>query len=379
MKILVISHAYVEPDNHQKLTEMAKNKEVELAVVYPKKWKTWHGEEKVKREKLKVKRGYKGFALDTFFAGDGGKYFYQPLQLIIALIKFRPRLVYLEEEPFSYVAGQVAWLCRLLRIKLVFFTWENLDLPLGKKRSGIERFVFKTAVAAVTGNQGAKKRLVKRGFNKALEVVPQFGVDLDLFHPKKKSSSDAEEDFFFRPMVVGFVGRPVEAKGVDLLLRAAAKLDSRVNLLVVTSSAGIPEKLINLAIELKIREKISFEVNVAHAGLPEYFQKMDVFVLPSRATATWQEQFGRTLLEAMACGVPVIGSSSGAIPAVIGDAGLVFAEENVEDLSNKIQILIDLNQRQELSTKGLKYVQENFSNEKVAQRTLNFLSSAYQI
>jgi glycosyltransferase involved in cell wall biosynthesis len=68
-------------------------------------------------------------------------------------------------------------------------------------------------------------------------------------------------------------------------------------------------------------------------------QQFDALVLPSRTTANWKEQFGRVLIEAMSCGVPVIGSSSGEIPHVIGDGGLVFAEGDSQALANHVHYL----------------------------------------
>jgi glycosyltransferase involved in cell wall biosynthesis len=66
---------------------------------------------------------------------------------------------------------------------------------------------------------------------------------------------------------------------------------------------------------------------------------LDVLVLPSRTTARWKEQFGRVIIEAHACATPVIGSDSGAIPAVIGDAGLVFSEGDARAFADAIQTL----------------------------------------
>jgi len=68
---------------------------------------------------------------------------------------------------------------------------------------------------------------------------------------------------------------------------------------------------------------------VPSTDVPSVLQQLDVLVLPSRTTAHWKEQFGRVLVEAMSCGVPVVGSSSGEIPHVIGDAGMVVPEGDV--------------------------------------------------
>jgi glycosyltransferase involved in cell wall biosynthesis len=97
---------------------------------------------------------------------------------------------------------------------------------------------------------------------------------------------------------------------------------------------------------------------------------MDCLVLPSRTTRKWKEQFGRVLIEAMACEVPVIGSDSGEIPNVIGDSGLVFKEGDVGDLSSKLEVLINNKDvRVELARKGRQRVLNNFTQEKAAEET----------
>jgi glycosyltransferase involved in cell wall biosynthesis len=70
--------------------------------------------------------------------------------------------------------------------------------------------------------------------------------------------------------------------------------------------------------------------------IPRWLGSLHLLVLPSRTGTTWKEQFGRVLAEAMASGVPVVGSDSGEIPYVIGDAGLVFPEGNAAGLASSI-------------------------------------------
>jgi glycosyltransferase involved in cell wall biosynthesis len=97
---------------------------------------------------------------------------------------------------------------------------------------------------------------------------------------------------------------------------------------------------------------------------------MDCLVLPSRTTKKWKEQFGRVLIEAMACEVPVIGSDSGEIPNVIGESGLIFKEGDVDDLASKLKLLItNMDLRVELAGKGRQRVLKHFTQEKVAKET----------
>jgi glycosyltransferase involved in cell wall biosynthesis len=99
-------------------------------------------------------------------------------------------------------------------------------------------------------------------------------------------------------------------------------------------------------------------------------QLLDAFVLPSLTRPNWIEQFGRVLPEAMACETPVIGSRSGEIPHVIGDAGLVFAEGNVPELVACVQKLLDDPQLYaDLASRGRQRVLENYTQERIAQQT----------
>ncbi|HET7377731.1 MAG TPA: glycosyltransferase, partial [Anaerolineae bacterium] len=104
--------------------------------------------------------------------------------------------------------------------------------------------------------------------------------------------------------------------------------------------------------------------------LPEYCHSIDVLVLPSRTKSNWKEQFGRALVDAMACGVPVIGSNSGEIPNVIGDAGLIFPEGDVDALS---EYLIKLQNnpalRADLAKRGRQRVLDHFTQAKIARKT----------
>ena len=102
-----------------------------------------------------------------------------------------------------------------------------------------------------------------------------------------------------------------------------------------------------------------------------YYQVMDTLVLPSRTTRTWKEQFGRVLAEAMACGVLVIGSDSGAIPEVIGNAGIIFREGNVEELQSHLLNLMTMPElRRTLSQRGRQLACNKFSERQIAEKTV---------
>src|SRR4029077_20714900 len=94
------------------------------------------------------------------------------------------------------------------------------------------------------------------------------------------------------------------------------------------------------------------------------YARMDVLVLPSRTTPTWAEQFGRVLVEALWCGVPVIGSDSGAIPVVVNTTGggLLSPEGAVAALANALfELRADPAVREALAGKGRESVERLFA------------------
>jgi glycosyltransferase involved in cell wall biosynthesis len=107
--------------------------------------------------------------------------------------------------------------------------------------------------------------------------------------------------------------------------------------------------------------------------VPRYLNAMDLLVAPSLTTPSWKEQFGRMLIEAFACGVPVVGSDSGEIPFVIDEAGVVVREGQTQDWAEAIEALLtDPARRAELARAGLERCREKYSNEVVARGYLDF-------
>ena len=108
---------------------------------------------------------------------------------------------------------------------------------------------------------------------------------------------------------------------------------------------------------------------VPHSDVPDLLAAIDVLTLPSRTLPRSKEQFGRVLIEGMAAGCVVIGSDSGAIPEVIGDAGLVFPENDVEGLAAALRrVLGDPGLAASLRAAGRRRVKERYTWDAVAAR-----------
>jgi glycosyltransferase involved in cell wall biosynthesis len=112
--------------------------------------------------------------------------------------------------------------------------------------------------------------------------------------------------------------------------------------------------------------------------MPGLLKSFDVLVLPSvTIVPLHREQFGRVLIEAMAAGVPVVGSSSGAIPEVIGDAGLVVPERDATALAQAIdRVLAEPGLRETLVQRGHERVKRHFAWPVVADQTVDLFREA---
>jgi glycosyltransferase involved in cell wall biosynthesis len=127
-----------------------------------------------------------------------------------------------------------------------------------------------------------------------------------------------------------------------------------------------------LARNLYIESRITWYNAVSYNQVPKIIPQFDILVLPSRSTKIWREQFGRVLIEAMALGVPVIGSNSGDIPNVISNCGLIFKQNDAEELSESIKRMInDREMLKTLARKGREKVEKEYSVEIVSQQMID--------
>jgi len=169
------------------------------------------------------------------------------------------------------------------------------------------------------------------------------------------------------------VGRLLPQKGVDLLLRAVALLPSPRPSILILGDGPARGALEGVAADLGFGSSIRFLSGVQHDAVRGFMAAIDVLVLPSRTTPKWKEQFGRVLVEGMAAGCVVVGSSSGAIPEVVGDAGLIFPEDDVEGLAEALRrVLGEPGLGEALRIRGRKRVRAYYTWEAIASRINDF-------
>jgi glycosyltransferase involved in cell wall biosynthesis len=122
---------------------------------------------------------------------------------------------------------------------------------------------------------------------------------------------------------------------------------------------------------LNIADRVTWRAWIASAEMPAQYHTLDALALPSLTRPNWKEQFGRVLVEAMASGVPVVGSDSGAIADVIGDAGLTTPEGDAPALTAALRRLRDDHALYaNLRERGIARVKAHFTHEQIAAATV---------
>jgi glycosyltransferase involved in cell wall biosynthesis len=233
--------------------------------------------------------------------------------------------------------------------------------------------VFARAAGAIAGTDRAAAVLRGWGYEGPLAVIPQMGVDPGRFRPDPAARAGTRLRIGARDtdFVVAFGGRLVREKGVHLLLDAVAGLDGAR--LLFLGDGPEREPLARAAARAGVAGRVHFAGPVASAEMPRWLPACDVLALPSLTTRTWAEQFGRILVEAMACGVAVVGSDSGEIPGVIGEAGLIVPEGDGAALRATLARLASSPAERALcAVRGQRRVARQYTNAVIADRTVAF-------
>jgi glycosyltransferase involved in cell wall biosynthesis len=284
---------------------------------------------------------------------------------------FAPDVVHIDEEPYNLSTAHALWLAKQAGARALWFSWQNLNRTYPLPFRLVERYCVKNADYAIVGSEGAARVWREKGYEGPMVTIPQFGVDPEIFTPTHASRINARyvRRDPARGFVIGYVGRLVPEKGVDLLLEAVAGLPG-IWRLQILGSGGEKQSLMAQARHLGLSANVTFGGWLPSLRMPAFYRQLDALVLPSRSRPNWIEQFGRVLIEAMACGVPVIGSDCGEIPHVIGDAGLVFPEDDVAALrACLVRLMREPETASRLMKAGRERVLEQYTQASVAART----------
>lgn len=358
VRVLMVSKACIVGIYQRKLEYMA-HSGMELVVAVPPSWRDERGETMLERV---YTQGYDLHVTPIRFNGNFHAHYYPELPKLIQ--RFQPDLVHIDEEPYNLATWHALSAAQQARARTLFFSWQNIARRYPPPFRWGEAWVCRHVQGAIVGTESAGEVWRSKGYHGAMAVIPQFGTDEQLFTPSAVRPA--------RSFTVGFVGRLVPEKGVDQLLTALHGLQADWQLEVVGGGTQQAE-LLQLAHQLGISQRVRFTRQLPSLEMPNTYRRFDVLVLPSLTRPNWKEQFGRVLIEAMASGVPVIGSDSGAIPNVIGEAGLIFPENQPSALRDALQRLHDHSiLYATLRQAGRARVLSHFTHAQIAQQTVAF-------
>jgi glycosyltransferase involved in cell wall biosynthesis len=369
LRVLRIAHSSLTPALRERERALVRNyPNVELEVVTTESWREAEIDVEVQADDMFPVRSARAHLSKhiQLFA-------YDPRPIIAALREHRPHLIDMNHEPYSVACAEVLTLCARYApdSPVVMQTAQNILRRYPAPFSWLEQRAFRRVSAAYVCSETVREVLRAKGFRKEAPIIP-FGVDLSSF------KSRVEPRVVGR--TIGFVGRMLPGKGLNVLAEALKQLRDEEWQLLVVGDGSERESFTRELSDSGLLERARFTGAVSYDLTPDYFQEIDVLVIPTQTTARIREQFGRVIVEAMASGVPVIGSTCGAIPEVISDAGLVFPEGDGTALANSIRRLLSDRELQErFSRMGRARVEQNYSWDLVARKTYELFQQVLAI
>ena len=368
MKILSISHSCVVSEYQKRMCEVAKYSDIELTLVVPRHWSQFNKKVNLEKDNDQNYRIISKQPITWGFRKNSLRnvtHFYPHIKEILKNLE--PDIIELWEEPFSLVATHtIFWAKRLRSLgQIIFFSAQNIHKRYPLPFSFFEKYTHKNAHFAFLMNDEVARIVRKKGYNKEFRVLP-LGVDAGIFC--KKDVSSLKKNLRLRNFVIGFIGKISKEKGILDLIEAVSKINRKIQLLII-GNGDLKKEVEHLVKLLGLQQRTILIDAISHSQVPDYLNCMDLLVVPSITMPHWKEQFGRMIVEGMACEVPVIGSDSGEIPTTIGKGGLIFKEKDITDLKEKIETLIkSRNLRTTLAKNARKRVSENFTWKAIAEK-----------
>jgi glycosyltransferase involved in cell wall biosynthesis len=297
---------------------------------------------------------------------------YENAALKRAMQEAQPDVIQMWGGAPARCAEQVVWLklraCP--RANTVFYGFDQLPYRFAHWTQLKWKFLWSRMAGGIEANSEGVEALRQAGFRKPLERI-FWGVETDVYRPMDRVAMRRKLGLE-HAHITGYVGRFVPEKGLSELLAALRQMPSAVHGVLI--GAGPMQKELEREAEAaELRGRVHFLPTMTPEKLVEYMNCFDALALASRTTPQWKEQYGRVIGEAMACGVVVVGSDSGAIPEVIGEAGLVTREGDAAALARGLEsAMFDEALRARLIPAGKKRAEEELSIRAMSRRLLEF-------
>jgi glycosyltransferase involved in cell wall biosynthesis len=362
MRLLVVSHPAVVPVNQEVYRELA-NRGVDVTIVVPSRWRHEYSRGPFAPVALSGLEG-RLLPLPVALPGKAQRYFHlsDPRRV---LARRRAEVAFVEAEVYSLVAAQWSLALSMGGVPFGLQCYENIDRPLPAPVRILRRYVLRRASFIAARSETAADLTRSWGARGRVAFVPPAV-------PGWEVPDAPGQD---RPFTIGYAGRLVPEKGLQDLLAAVRCLEAPVELLLVGNGELRPA----LDAQPIPGSRVRVVTGLRHEQMADAYARMDVLVLPSRTTPRWKEQFGRVIVEALWCRVPVVGSDSGEIPWLIRltRGGVVFPEGDIEALSEQLANLRgDPECRSRLGAEGRAAVERMFTVAAAADSLQELLEAA---
>jgi len=369
MKLLIVSHPCVTPINQQFYAAVEQQTDWELTITMPSNWKNEYGS-LVNPQRWSELRGDL-LSIPVWKSGSIPLHSYRAT-FVSLLRSLQPHAIYVHHEAHAIATAQIYLANRLtLRCPIGFYSAQNIFKSYPPPFKQTERMVLRTSDFAYPVSHSVKRILRQKSYQGVATVLP-LGVDLEIYTPHLRGDTIANSiKSHPQEVLIGYLGRIAEEKGLKTLLLALKQIEDLPWRFAVVGAGTYEAEFDRITHSLNLNNRIQKLGFIPHADAPQYLSAFDVLVLPSETRPNWKEQFGRVLIEALACGTPVVGSDSGEIPNVIQaiEGGLIFPEGQPQALAEQLrQLIMNPSLRSQLAKQGHQNVQRNYTNTALAQQ-----------
>lgn len=360
-RLLAISHPAVVNVNQEVYRELAR-RGWDVSIIVPSRWRHEYAARTFGPQAL---AGMEGALRPTRIAFPGRVQRHVYLTSCRAqCARTQPDVAFIEAEPYALSATQWGHTFKRLQIPFGVQCYENIDRDLPLPVRWLRSRILHNAAFVAARSESAARLARAWGAVGEVDLAPPAVPNWDSVTARTKHR-----------FTVGYAGRLIERKGLSDLLAAVRKLDAPVELQLI-GNGDMRDQLDGQPIP---GSRLRVIDGITHEEMAAGYAQFDVLVVPSHTTPTWKEQFGRVIVEALWCGVPVVGSDSGEIPWLIQltGGGLVFAEGDVDALAGALRELRENpERRQALAATGRAAVERLFSVPAATDRLERMLISA---
>jgi len=375
MRLLVISHSCATAVNRGLYAQIRELTGWHVSLVVPARWRDEFG------NILEESANYGLDDLRHISVFANGSIIMHGYKTSMAKLfeQARPALIYANHEPYAVATAQACWAnMRSIKVPFGFYSCQNIRKSYPPPFSWAEGMVYRNSSFAFPITDEVSRVLSEKGF-RGERTVCALPLDRGKYHIGLRGARPIGFPATREEVVIGFVGRLTEAKGLRTLATALGKLADLPWRLVVVGTGDFQEEFERLLETAKVRSRVTFAGYVPHEETPRWLASLDVLVLPSETQPNWKEQFGRVIPEALACGAAVVGSDSGEIPNLIRQSGggSVFRERDPQALAEVLRTIItEPQRREEMASTGRTWVAENISLDAVAKRMIETFEAA---